>query len=42
MRRLKEETEDYPELQDFEGLATSTRAQSTAPVSSVGTPLATG
>ncbi|KAF1986039.1 SNF2-family ATP-dependent chromatin remodeling factor snf21 [Aulographum hederae CBS 113979] len=39
LRRLKEETDPYPELQDFDD-ATFADGASTAPISSVGTPLA--
>ncbi|KAF2404713.1 chromatin structure-remodeling complex subunit snf2 [Trichodelitschia bisporula] len=41
LKRLREETENYPELQGFDDGGSSTRdGQSTAPVSSAGTPLA--
>ena len=41
LSKLREETAEYPELQDFED-STSADGRSTAAVSSVGTPMANG
>ncbi|KAJ9657604.1 transcriptional regulator [Coniosporium apollinis] len=42
LRKLREETEGVPEMADFEGAESGEGGRSTAPVSSVGTPLASG
>jgi ATP-dependent helicase STH1/SNF2 len=42
LRRLREETEDYPDLQDFDEESSVQDGHSTAPISGAGTPLAAG
>jgi len=42
LRRLREETEHYPELQDYDDDSSVRDGGSTAPVSSMGTPMALG